>query len=290
MKPAPFAYHVPKSLTEAVAVLTDLGEEGRVLAGGQSLVPLMNFRLAQPAHLVDINRLEELDYIRREDGELAIGARTRQAALERSDEAREACPLLLEAVSYVAHPPVRHRGTVCGSMAHADPAAELPVALLALGAEVVVAGQGGERRIPLQDFVVAPFTTALEPGELVREVRVPATAGSAGYAFVEFSPRHGDFAVAEAAVLLELEGGRVRSAAIALGGVGPTPVRSTAAEQALQGGGGSSEELAEASRRAVEGLEPSSDLLGGADYRRRVAQGCVQRALELAFKRAGGGE
>jgi CO/xanthine dehydrogenase FAD-binding subunit len=290
MKPAPFAYHVPNNLTEALALLADLGDEGRILAGGQSLVPLMNFRLAQPSHLVDINRLAELDYIRREDGVLAIGARARQAALERSEEASDACPLLLEAVSYVAHPPFRHRGTVCGSVAHADPAAELPAALLALGAEVVLASQRGERRVPVQDFIVGPFTTTVEPGELVREVRVPATAKSAGYAFVEFSPRHGDFAVAEAAVLLEVADGRVEQAAICLGGVGPAPVRAPGAEEALVGSTGKPEELTEASARAVEDLEPSSDVHGGADYRRRVAQDCVQRALVLAFKRARGGE
>lgn len=289
MKPASFAYHVPSSLTEALGLLAELGEEGRILAGGQSLVPLMNFRLAQPSHLVDINRLDELDYIRREDGALVIGARVRQSRLERSEEARAACPLLVEAVSCVAHPPVRHRGTVCGSVSHADPAAELPAALLAMGGEVVLARRQSERRIPLQEFIAAPFTTSLQPGEIVREVRAPESPPSAGYAFVEFSPRHGDFAVAAAAVLVETEDGRLTRAVISLCGVGPVPVRASGAEGALAGGAGSREEVAAAAARAVEGLEPSSDLHGGADYRRRVAEVCVRRALETALNRARGG-
>jgi CO/xanthine dehydrogenase FAD-binding subunit len=290
MKPAPFAYHVPSNLTEALSMLAELGDEGRILAGGQSLVPLMNFRLAQPTNLVDIKRLDELDYIRRDNGVLAIGARARQSALERSQEARAASPLLVEAVSQVAHPPVRHRGTVCGSIAHADPAAELPAALLALDAEVVLSSRQGERLLQIREFFTGPFSTSLQPGELLREVRVPASDQSTGYAFTEVSPRHGDFAVAGAAVLLEVAGGRVKGAAVALCGVGAVPVRAGGAEQALVGASGAAEELAAAAARAVEGLEPSSDLHGGSGYRRRVAQQCVRRALALAFSRAQGGE
>jgi aerobic carbon-monoxide dehydrogenase medium subunit len=290
MKPAPFAYHVPSNLTEALSVLAELGDEGRILAGGQSLVPLMNFRLAQPTNLVDIKRLDELDYIRRENGILAIGARARQSALERSQEARNSCPLLVDAVSQVAHPPVRHRGTVCGSVAHADPAAELPTALLALDAQVVLSSRQGERRVPIQEFLTGPFSTSLQPGELVREVRVPASDQPAAYAFAEVSPRHGDFAVAGAAVLLDVAEGRVRGAAVALCGVGGVPVRASGAEQALVGASGAPRELEAAAARAVEGLEPSSDLHGGSAYRRRVAQQCVRRALDLAFSRAKGGE
>ena len=289
MKPAPFAYHVPSALTEALAVLDELGEEGRVLAGGQSLVPLMNFRLAQPTHLVDINRLDELDYIRRDDGVLAIGARARQSALERSQEARGVAPLLVEAVAQVAHPPIRHRGTVCGSVAHADPAAELPAALLALDAEVVASSRQGERRIPIHEFISGPFTTTLAPGELVREVRVPVSGAGSGYAFAEFSPRHGDFAVSGAAVLLQLEGGRVERASVALCGVAGMPVRAAGAEQSLRGARGSEEELEAAAAAAVEGLTPSADLHGGSAYRRRIARVCVRRAINLAFSRARGG-
>jgi carbon-monoxide dehydrogenase medium subunit len=289
MKPAPFTYHAPDSVDEAVSTLGRLGDEGRVLAGGQSLVPLMNFRLAQPAHLVDLKRLGELDYIRREDGGLAIGARVRQSTLERSGEAARAIPLLVEAVGLVGHPPIRHRGTVCGSVAHADPAAELPTALLALGAEVALQSAQGERRIPIADFLTGPFTTALRPGELVREVRATAWSPSAGHAFVEYSRRHGDFAVAGAATLLELGADGVQRAAIALCGVAPTPVRATAAEGLLVGATGTKEEIEAAAAKAVEGLEPSSDLHGSAEYRRRVARACVGRALQLALSRAKGG-
>jgi aerobic carbon-monoxide dehydrogenase medium subunit len=289
MKPAPFAYHLPANAAEAVSMLDQLGEEGRVLAGGQSLVPLMNFRLAQPAHLVDIGRLSELDHIRREDSSLVIGALARQSALERSEEAGEAAPLLVEAVAQVAHPPIRHRGTVCGSVAHADPGAELPAALLALGADVVLEGMQGRRSVPVGEFLTGPFTTAIQPGELVREVRAEIWPEPVGYAFVEYSRRHGDFAVAGAAVLLGMDGGRVGRAAIGLCGVAGTAVRATAAEELLAGAMGTTEEVEAASARAAEGLDPSADLHGGSDYRRRVARGCVKRALERAFDRVRGG-
>lgn len=289
MKPAPFAYHVPASTDQALSTLAELGDEGRILAGGQSLIPLMNFRLAQPAHLVDIKRLDDLDYIRREDGSLVIAARARQAALERSAEARAACPLLVEAVGQVGHAPIRHRGTVCGSVAHADPAAELPAAFLAMDAELVLTSKQGERRLPIGDFLAGPFTTGLRSGELLREVRVSVPAGDVGHAFVEYSQRHGDFAVAGAAVLLQLEGGKVVRAAISLCGVAGTPVRADGAEQALVGTTGAEDEVATAAAKAVEGLEPSSDLHGSSGYRRRVAEVCVHRALELAFRRTEGG-
>ena len=265
-------------------MLTDLGEEGRVLAGGQSLVPLMNFRLAQPAHLVDINPVEELDYVRVDDGSLAIGARLRQADLERSDLAARSAPLLVEALGYVGHPPLRHRGTVCGSVAHADPAAEVPAVLTALDAEVVVAARGGERRVPAVTFASAPFMTVLQPGELVKEVRIPiGRDAERRQAFVEVNRRHGDFAVAGAAVSVEVEGATLRRAAIGLCAVAGTPVRATRAEEILIGGTGGPEEVEAAAEAAAAALGPPSDLHGSARYRAGIARVCVRRALARAL-------
>jgi CO/xanthine dehydrogenase FAD-binding subunit len=273
MKPAPFTYHRASSAAEAVEMLAAAGDDASVLAGGQSLVPLMNFRLAQPAHLVDINHVDELDYIRTDDGALAIGARTRQATVERSEEVARAAPLLSEAVRWVAHPPVRHRGTVAGSIAHADPAAELPAVLLALDGEVVLRGPSGERRVAAADFFTGPLMTAVAPGEIVTEVRLPV--GDGGCALVEFTRRHADFAVAGAAVRTGGDG-----AAIALFGVADTPVRAAAAERLLANGGTAGPgEVAEA---ATAGLTPNGDVHGAPEYRRRVAWACVERALRRA--------
>ena len=271
MKPAPFTYHRATSTREAVDMLAS-ADDASVLAGGQSLVPLMNFRVAQPAHLVDINYVDELDYIRVDGGWLAIGARTRQAAVERSADVARAAPLLSEAMRSVAHPPVRHRGTVVGSIAHADPAAELPAVLLALDGEVVLRGAAGERTVAAAEFFTGPLMTAKAPGELVTEVRVPAANGNGGgHALVEFSRRHADFAVAGAAVAGD---------AIALFGVADTPVRAADAERLLAGDGGGDPGAVAAA--ATEGLTPREDVHGGAAYRRRVARACVERALRRA--------
>ena len=275
MKPAPFTYHRATTAKEAVEMLAAAGDEGTVLAGGQSLVPLMNFRVAQPAHLVDINYVDALDYIRLDDGWLAIGARTRQAALERSGDVAKAAPLLSEAIRSVAHPPVRHRGTVVGSVVHADPAAELPACVLALDGELTLEGPNGERRVPAREFFTGPLMTAKQTGELVTEVRVPARNGEGGgHALVEFSRRHADFAVAGAAVSGD---------AIALFGVADTPVRATDAEARLAGGA----DPAEIAAAATDGLRPNGDVHGGSAYRRRVARACVERAIRGA--RNGGG-
>lgn len=253
-------------------------EDTSVLAGGQSLIPLMNFRVALPARLVDINFLDELDYIRIDDGWLAIGARVRQAALERSDVVAREAPLLVEAIRWAAHPPVRHRGTVVGSIAHADPAAELPAALCALDGEVALRGESGERRVPVNAFFDQPLMTTIAPGELITEIRVPAAQRPAGQAVSEFSRRHADFAVAGAAVALWGDGDQ--RASIALFGVGPTPVRAQAAERLMSGTASAS--ASEVSAAVVSELSPSGDIHGSADYRRRVAGVCVERALALA--------
>lgn len=292
MKPAPFAYTRATTAEEAVSTLARLGEDGRVLAGGQSLVPLMNFRLARPPHLVDISRVAELDYLRREGDWLVVGAATRQITLEQSEEARQAAPLLVEAVRQVGHEPIRHRGTVCGCIAHAEPAAELPAAALALGATVVLEGAGGRREVPLEDFLAGPYETSLKPGELLRELRVWCRPGRQGSAFVEYSRRHGDFAIAGTAVAVGVgQGGRIDEAAIALCGVAPTAVRAGRAERALVGRPAEAASVDdEVVSAAVEGLRPTVDIHGSSDYRIRVARACTRQALLRALERARGGE
>jgi aerobic carbon-monoxide dehydrogenase medium subunit len=278
LKPAPFTYHRPSSTQEAVAMLADNQDDASVLAGGQSLIPLMNFRVALPGHLVDINFLDELDYIRVDDGWLAIGARVRQSALERSDLVARTAPLLSEAIKWVAHPPVRHRGTIVGSIAHADPAAELPAAVRALDGELVLRRVQGERRVSAEDFFDRPLMTTIAPGELITEVRVPAAPTPAGQAVVEIARRNADFAVAGAAVSLWANGDQ--RAAVALFGVGPAPIRAEAAERLLSET--ASAPASEVRAAAVSELKPSGDIHGSSEYRRRLAGVCVERALVRA--------
>ena len=289
MKPGTFAYHRVTSTGEAVDVLTELGEDGRVIAGGQSLVAMMNFRLAQPEHLVDLNHVEELSYVSRDSGTLAIGAMARQATVERSTEVRAAVPLLSEALGFVAHPTIRHRGTVVGSIAHADPSAELPTVAVGCGASVVIASASGTRSVAAKDFFLGPFETVLQPGEFVSEVRFPTSPSTSSHAFVEFARRHGDFAIAGAAVLLDFEDERIKSASITLCSVGPRPHSASAACAVLAGQVPTPEVLAEAVEAAVEGLAPGSDIHGSTDYRIGVARSQVRRALALALERSRGG-
>lgn len=289
MKPAPFTYHRARSEAEAVALLDGLGEEGRVLAGGQSLVPMMNFRLAQPEHLVDINPIDELAYVRRDNGTVAVGATARQATVEHAEQVWKALPLLAEALKVVAHPPIRHRGTVVGSVAHADPAAEMPAVALATDAELSVSSASGTRTVAAEEFFLGPFETVLGDGELLSEVRFPVAPPDTGQAFVEYARRHGDFAIAGAAVSVTLDGPTVLHASIALCAVGPRPVRAVASEQLLRGARISDELVVEAAQAAIEGLHPGADIHGGSDYRVGVARAQVRKALALAIHRARGG-
>jgi aerobic carbon-monoxide dehydrogenase medium subunit len=288
MKPAAFQYHRPGSVAEAVEVLGQLEDEGRILAGGQSLVPLMNFRLAQPTDVVDINRLGDLDYVRAEDSTVRVGALARQSTVESDAAVAERVPLLTEALSFVAHPTIRHRGTVVGSVAHADPAAELPSVVLALEATVTLRGGGGERQVPAEDFFLGPFETAIEPGELAVEVAFPTSPPGTGYAFEEFARRHGDFAIAGAAVTLTLRDGAVADPRIVLCGVGPVPLRARAAEASLEGTAADQEAIEAAGIAALEGVEPPGDMHGGTRYRIGVARAQVRRAIAKAVERAKG--
>jgi CO/xanthine dehydrogenase FAD-binding subunit len=275
---------------EALAHLAEHGDAAKVLAGGQSLVPLLNLRLAAPDVLIDVNRVASLDGIAAWDGGLAIGAMARQSALERSRLAQERLPLLVEAARMVGHPTIRHRGTVGGSLAHADPAAELPAAMLALDASFIARSKRGERTIPAADFFIGYLTTALAPDEMLVEVRAPGMPPGTGAAFAELSRRHGDFAICGAAAMVTLdERGACERVRVALCGVGAGPVRAQGVEDALHGetpGGGA---LESAAQRAVEAIDPPSDIHGSATYRRKMAVVMTRRALALATERAGAG-
>ncbi len=257
-----------------------------MLAGGQSLVPLLNFRLVRPAYLLDLNEIPGLAYIRGDNGRVAIGALARQRAVETSALVRERVPLLAEAMPQIGHVQIRNRGTIGGSLAHADPAAELPAVVAALDGELVVRSAGGERVLKAEDFFVAYLTTALAPTELLVEVRLPAVPPRTGTAFLEVSRRHGDFALVGVAASVTLdEGGLCRRCAIALTGVGPTPVVAREAARRLVGARPTPDVLQDVGRLAAAGLHPDGDLHASTEYRRHVAGVLTRRALARALER-----
>jgi aerobic carbon-monoxide dehydrogenase medium subunit len=289
MKPPNFEYLAPRTLDEAVATLAQHGERAKVLAGGQSLIPLLNFRLAQPDLLVDINHLAQLDYVREWDGGLALGALTRQHVVESSSMIRGRCPVLAEACHLIGHLPIRHRGTLGGNLAHADPASELPALVIALDAELNLTSQGRQRTMPAERFFTGPLQTAMQPGELLIEVRIPSLPPRTGGAFVEVARRSGDYAlVGVAAIITVNELGRCQRARVALCGVGPTPVRAEDTEQVLLGEVVSGEALAEAGQRCAEATDPTGDVHASAAFRRKLARYAARQALELAAQRARG--
>ena len=289
MKPAAFEYFTPATVDEAVALLAEHGGEAKPLAGGQSLIPAMNFRLARPALLVDLNRVSELAYVRAESGGVALGAMTRQRAVERSDVVARAAPLLAEAMPAIAHPQIRNRGTIGGSIAHADPSAELPAVMLALDAWFRAKSSSGERSIPAGEFFKGMLETALEPGELLVEIAVPALPASSGTAFLEVARRHGDYALVGVAAIVTLDPrGRCKEARIGLLSVGDGPVLATEAGKGLSGQTPSEELLrAAGDAAATRDIDPPSDIHASAAYRRRLAAVLTRRALALAFERAG---
>jgi carbon-monoxide dehydrogenase medium subunit/6-hydroxypseudooxynicotine dehydrogenase subunit alpha len=280
VKPPPFAYAKAASLEEALGLLAEAGDGAKLLAGGQSLVPLLAFRIARPTHLIDIDGITSLERMSRRDDGLVLGALTRHAALERMPlEGGEA--LLAEAAALIGHVPIRARGTVGGSIAHADPAAELPVALLALDAQVVVRSAAEERAVPADGFFLGPFVTALAPDEAVTAVVVPREIRGARAAFAEFAVRAGDFALASAAVVAWIgDDARVSRARIALGGVDGTPLRAAEAERALGGAALTEEAAVGAADLAADACEPADDPLVGAPYRRALVRQLVREALE----------
>jgi CO/xanthine dehydrogenase FAD-binding subunit len=291
LKPPKFAYHDPSTVEEALDLLATHGDAAKPLAGGQSLVPLLNFRLASPENLIDLNRIGALGGIRRSGGRLQIGAMTRQATAERSKLVAEEWPLLTEALTYVAHAQIRNRGTIGGSLAHADPAAELPVAFAALDARLTASSRRGSRTISASDFFLTHLTTALEPDELLTEIEVDPLPPGTGSAFVEYSRRHGDFALGGAAALVTLdESGICTRASIALLGAAPTPVRAGEAERALLGSQVDDAAAEAAAEKAMAGISPTGDIHGSGEYRRDLCGVMVRRAVVAAVARAGGRE
>ena len=288
MKPPGFGYHRPASLPDALALLA-AHAGAKPLAGGQSLIPAMNFRLAAPAALVDLNQLSELAGITESaDGGLAIGAMTRHSAVERSDLVRARAPLLSLAMPFIAHSPIRSRGTLGGSLAHADPAAELPAVMVALDARLAVESTRGSRVIPAEAFFTGLFATALEPGELITSIEIPPALSGSGAAFLELARRHGDYALVGIACVVTLEGARrVGSARIVLFSVGEGPVRAGAAERALAGSAGDETAVRAAAEAVQQDIDPPSDIHAGAAYRRQLASVLTRRALAEAIRRAG---
>ncbi len=292
VKPAWFDYYAPRSLEEALRILDDAGQDGRVLAGGQSLVPMLNCRILSPAVVVDINRIEALNRLDVGTDSLTVGALVRHADLLRSRDVREGWPLLAEATTQVAHPAIRNRGTVCGSVSHNDPAAEHPGVLVTLDGTVVIAGAAGRRELPAEQFFAGMLSTALEPGEIVVEVRYPRPPAGTGAAFVEFARRLGDFAIAGVAATLRMREGVCETARLTILGMGDGPFRARAAEAALTAGrigaDGHREAFAAAAASVVAAVDPADDVHASSSYRRHLAGVLTVRALETALARATG--
>jgi carbon-monoxide dehydrogenase medium subunit len=286
--PAAFDYSAPESLEEALAQLTQHGDEAKVLAGGQSLIPLLKLRFAAPSVLVDINRLAGLDTLAEDGGALRIGALVRHKQCERSELLRSRWPLLADTAGLVSDPIVRNLGTVCGSVAHADPQGDWGSALIAAGAEVVARSAQGERTLRLAGFFEGPFTTQLEPTELVTEIRVPDPGPRSGGAYLKLERKVGDFATAAVAVQLSLDDGTVGRAGIALTGVGPSNIEATEAEQSLQGSLLDEDAIKGAAELAARAAEPHDDLRGTAAYKRQVVRVFTERALRKAAEIARG--
>ena len=287
MKPAPFAYHVPNSIDEAIQILGNDPDGSRLLAGGQSLVPMLNLRLASFDHLVDINRIPGLDHVRVESESVVIGALARQYDVEHADEIRNALPVLSTALSHVAHPPISNRGTVVGSLCHADPAAELPAVWLASGGELTVQSPAGTRTITPEHFFESSFTTTLKPDEVATEVSFDLSTGATGWSFDEVARRHGDFALVGVVTQVTLDGGSVSDARVVVFGVGSTPVRIPAAEKRLIGASAVDDAtLDQAVAEAAAALNPAGDIHATADYRRHVAGVLIRRGLLHALEDA----
>jgi carbon-monoxide dehydrogenase medium subunit len=279
-------YEAPTTIAQAVDLLAEYEDDASVLAGGQSLIPLMALRLARPAVLIDINGLSELSLVAATDGRVAIGAMTREYVAEDSATVGDAVPLLAAALPLIGHEAIRSRGTIGGSLAHADPAAELPAVALALDAEFVVRDRAGERVVPAADWFEGYLATSRRPDELLTEVRFPAARPGTGVAFLEVARRHGDFAIVGLAVSLTLADGVISDARLAFAGVSDVPVRVAEAEDLLAGERPSAELFAEAARAATAGLDPPADLNGSSEYRKQVAATLVRRGLRAAADNA----
>ena len=291
MKPSAFEYHNPQSVAEAVELLDRYGDEAKIIAGGQSLVPMMNFRLARPEILIDINGIKELEYIKTEGDELVIGALTRESDIKKSALVIEQFPFLAKAISYIGHRAIRNRGTIGGSLVHADPSAELPTALCALNVKLKVVGSSGEKILEPEEFFLTYLTTSLEPSDLLTEVRIPALPENTGWSFSELSRRSGDFAIVAVGILLFSEApGVCREARIAMGGVAATPVRAQEAEALLAGQKLSEKLIAKAAQQAAEETDTEPDYHASAEYRMDMARVFVKKGLQEAWNMLNGGQ
>lgn len=286
MFPAAFDYSAPTTLAEALSTLKQRGDDAKVMAGGQSLIPLLKLRFAQPALVVDIGRLPGLAEIKRDDGHVRIGALVRHVDIERSKELAKLVPLMVEAVHWIADPLVRNRGTLVGSVCHADPSGDWGSIMLALNAELVAQSSSGERVIPIDGFFQGPFTTTLRPDEIATAIRIPVPSGSAGGSYHKLERKVGDFATVAVSVQVELDGRKVKKAGIGLTSVGATNLKAKKAEQALVGHELTDQVIAEAARLAADAAEPKDDIRGTAAYKKDVVRVFVQRGLKAALARA----
>ena len=286
MIPASFDYIAAKSLDEAISLLAKHKDDAKILAGGHSLLPAMKLRLMQPKVLIDLGRIRDLSYIKEEGGQIRIGAMTTHFQVETSDLLRRACPLLPETASHLGDMQVRNKGTIGGSVAHSDPAADWPAAILALDAEIVAASAKGDRVIKATNFFVEMLTTALQPGEVLREIRIPAGSGKVGQAYVKVRHPASGFAVVGVAVNLSVDGAKCQSAGVGITGVSPTAYRAANVERALKGNALDAKTLGAASLHASDGVDVNSDLYASAEYRKQLAAVYTRRALEMAAARA----
>ena len=288
MKPAPFDYCCPDTVEEALSILAERGSDAKVMAGGQSLTPMLNFRVVRPEIIVDISRLIDLDYVRdRADGGLTVGALTRHRVMETSPQVARVFPVIPETMKYVAHLAIRNRGTIGGSLSHADPAAELPMLSRLLDATIVARSVRGERSIESEDFFMAPLTSSLEDDELVVSIEMPGVDHN-GWAFEEFSRRPGDFALAAVGVMLDVQDREIVHARVAMMGVGDTPLRRHEAEEALIGHALDERTLGDAIDAACDSLDPHQDLQASPEFRRHLARAVMERVVRRAWKRAVG--
>jgi aerobic carbon-monoxide dehydrogenase medium subunit len=287
MIPPAFAYLRPKTIPEAVAFLQQYGDDAKILSGGQSLIPMMKLRIARPAYLIDINRISGLSYIKEEAGFLKIGGLTREADLEASGLIRSKYPIILDTAHVIADPQVRNLATVAGNLAHGDPANDHPATMLALGTQIVATGPAGERIIPIEEFFLSVFSTALKPGEILTEIRIPIPPAHSGGAYLKLERKVGDFATAAVAAQVTLDGkGAVQKVGIGLTNVGPTPIKARKAEEFLRGKKVDEANARQAGQLAAEEAQPSSDLRGPAEYKRGLVKELAKRALSRAAERA----
>jgi len=289
MLPAPFEYHAPKTMDEALGLLDELGDDAKVLAGGQSLIPLLKLRFASPGHLVDINRIKDLDFLEERDGTLRIGPLFRHKAAEHSGLLASRYQVMADAAPQIADPIIRNRGTIAGSVAHADPSGDWGTVLVAMDADLVLRSKRGSRTVKARDFFSGPFSTALQPNEILSEIRIAAPKAQTGGAYLKLERKVGDFATVAVAVHLQMDDGIVRAAGIGLTAVGPQNIKAERAEAALRGASLDETSIKAAAALAAEAAEPRADQRGSVEYKRNVVRVFTERGLKRAYERARGG-